>query len=135
MGFLKKFDEYFINLGKKKYYRDTHKFSYAVEYFFAFSEHLLIKINSRPDWTKGAVFLSDEETYNFRNFWESSKGMPKGTFGVFFYSKIELNASNFTNLHIENGTTHLIDEALKNVHVNSTNPEVVEVSNYLKTIF
>ena len=107
---MKWLDNFASNLGKKQFYR-SHKYKYALKYFFDFASRVLLEANNQPEWKKGAVFLSEEDTYNFRKFWES-QNVQKGSFGIFFYSKIELNATNFANHHIENNSTNLIDEML-----------------------
>tara|TARA_B100000780_G_C20822061_1_gene326632 strand:- start:61 stop:453 length:393 start_codon:yes stop_codon:yes gene_type:complete len=128
------FENYLRKLGARQYHR-TKKYDVALEYFFDFSLHLLEQLSTRPDWSKDFLMLSDEETLNYRNYWVAKEGITQGSFGIMFYSRIELESTNFTNHHIDNKTTNKIlsTSALK-PFVHSDNPELIEVRNYLRNL-
>jgi len=97
----------------------------AVRYFFKFSLHLLTREGDGP------FNLSESEKYDFRNRYIAETGIEN--YGVMFFSRIELEATNFTNHHLASKTTFKIG-ACSDPVIDMNNPTVLEVKNYLSTI-
>lgn len=89
----------------------------AVKYFYAFTLYLL---NSGDDGLK----LSESNKFNFRNNYIVENKMKN--YGVLFFSRIELESSNFKNYHVSKNST---DKILKGDDI-----IINEIRTYLKTI-
>ena len=97
----------------------------AVRYFFKFSLHILNREGNGP------FYLSESEKYDFRTNYIAETGTEDH--GVMFFSRIELEATNFTNYHLENKTTFKIGVCCDPV-LDMRNPVAIEVKNFLSTI-
>ena len=97
----------------------------GVNYFFAFSLNLLNKEGDGP------FFLSEGEKLEFRTQFINETQIEN--YGVLFFSRIELESTNFTNHHLSSGTTFKIGMC-SDPNVDFNNPIVKEVQNYLKKI-
>jgi len=95
----------------------------AVSYFFAFSLNLLKK--------DGPYNLSESEKYDFRNNYILKEKIDN--YGIGFFSKIELESTNFTNHHFSQNTSHQIKDCCKPT-LNQDSPITLEVKNYLESI-
>lgn len=101
------------------------KLSDGVNYFFAFSLNLLKKDGDGP------FFLSENEKLEFRMQFINETNIEN--YGVLFFSRIELESTNFTNHHLSTGTTFKIG-VCADPKVDFNNPIVQEVQSYLKKI-
>lgn len=108
--------------GKKS---SPSKIDDAVRYFFKFSLHILNREGNGP------FYLSESEKYDFRTNYIAETGTEDH--GVMFFSRIELEATNFTNHHLENKTTFKIGACCDPV-LDMRNPVAIEVKNFLSTI-
>ena len=95
----------------------------AVNYFFAFSLNLLKK--------DGPYNLSESEKYDFRNNYILKENIDN--YGVWFFSRVELESTNFTNHHFSLHTSHQIKNCCEPTP-DQSNPIVLEVKNYLERI-
>ena len=97
----------------------------AVKYFFAFSLQILDMEGEGP------FYLSESQKYAFRNNYISEKGIEN--YGVWFFSKIELESTNFANYHLEQKTTLKIGVCCEPV-LDMSNPLAVQVKKHLSKI-
>ena len=97
----------------------------AVRYFFKFSLHILSREGEGP------FNLSESEKYDFRTTYLADTGTED--YGVMFFSRIELESTNFTNHHLASKTTFKIGMCC-DPEIDMRNPTVVEVKNFLSTI-
>ncbi len=97
----------------------------AVKYFFEFSLHILSKEGDGP------FQLSESEKYDFRSKYIAEKGVEDR--GVMYFSKIELEATSFTNHHLKEKTTFQIGMCSDPV-LDIRHPLVAEVRNHLNNI-
>jgi len=97
----------------------------ALKYFFEFSLHILSKEGEGP------FQLSESEKHDFRNKYIVEKDVEDR--GVMFFSKIELEATNFTNHHLQNKTTFQIGMCADPV-LDTRQPLVAQVKAHLSNI-
>ncbi len=97
----------------------------AVRYFFKFSLHILNREGNGP------FYLSESEKYDFRHEYILTEGIDN--YGVGFFSRIELESTNFTNHHFSLNASHQIQNCCKPT-LDKNNPMVEEVVSYLKNI-
>ena len=95
----------------------------AVNYFFAFSLKLLK--------TDHPFNLSESEKYDFRHEYILTEGIDN--YGVGFFSRIELESTNFTNHYFSLNASHQIKNCCEPT-LDKSNPMVEEVVGYLKDI-
>ena len=97
----------------------------AVKYFFDFALFMLSKEGDGP------FQLTESEKYDFRTKYLANNGIEDH--GVMFFAKIELEATNFTNHHLEQRTTFQIGMCADPV-LDMQHPLVVEVKGHLANI-
>lgn len=101
------------------------KLTDGVNYFFAFSLNLLEREGNGP------FSLSESEKLDFRSQYINETQIEN--YGILFFSRIELESTNFTNHHLSSGTTFKIGMC-SDPNVDFNNPIVKEVQSYLKRI-
>ena len=97
----------------------------AVRYFFDFSLYILSQNGEGP------FNLSESEKYDFRSLYIAQKGMED--YGVWWFSKIELESTNFTNYHLEHKTSFKIRMCCEPV-IKMNSSVVMEVKQHLSNI-
>ena len=97
----------------------------AVRYFFDFSLYILSQNGEGP------FNLSESEKYDFRSLYIAQKGMED--YGVWCFSKIELESTNFTNYHLEHKTSFKIGMCCEPV-LKMNSSLVMEVKQHLSNI-
>ena len=101
------------------------KLTDGVNYFFAFSLNLLKKEGD------GQLSLSESEKLEFRTQFINKTQIEN--YGVWFFSRIEIESTSFTNHHLSSGTTSKI-RMCSDPNVDFDNPIVKEVESYLKKV-
>ena len=101
------------------------KLTDGVNYFFAFSLNLLKKKGN------GQLSLSESEKLEFRTKYINKTQIEN--YGVWFFSRIEIESTSFTNHHLSSGTTSKI-RMCSDPNVDFDNIIVKEVESYLKKV-
>ena len=104
---------------------DEEKLNAALQYFFALSRHLLNIYPANPNQ------IGVKEVSEFREKYLTEKVSPQSVFS--FYSKIEAQAISFTQYHVDQKSTFLI-EAATEPELDMNNSTVREVSQFLQNI-
>jgi len=113
----------FGNLFRKKEI-SKEKLKDSLSYFFYIVKEVILIANYQP--------LSESEKFNLRNKFidnetDFARKIRLQNYSVWFFSRIELEASNFTIYNFEKGTLPLLP-------LLETDPHFIEVKRYLEKI-